>query len=71
MLYMCAPVDPLPPKLVLRDNETQKVVKGLDENVEYKFRVSANTSIGRGEAREASVSTGPQPGELRGCWLGP
>lgn len=56
------PFDPLPPKRILRDNETRVVVTGLEENKEYIFRVSANTSIGRGVVREANVSTGPQPG---------
>ena len=64
IIFMCCPiVDPLPPKRVLRANETRVLVLELEERVEYVFRVSANTSIGRGQAREAFITTGPQPGQ--------
>ncbi|KAL8567567.1 hypothetical protein ACOMHN_054381 [Nucella lapillus] len=52
----------LPPRRVLRANETRVVVPELDKVVTYVFRISANTSIGRGDTQEAEVTTGPQPG---------
>lgn len=57
-------VEPLPPKRTLRANETVIVVTDLKENVRYVFSIAANTSVGRGSARTANVSTGPQLGEL-------
>ncbi|PVD38929.1 hypothetical protein C0Q70_01554 [Pomacea canaliculata] len=56
------PFEPLPPKRTLRANETVIVVTDLKENVRYVFSIAANTSVGRGSARTANVSTGPQPG---------
>ncbi|XP_076440901.1 protein sidekick-like isoform X2 [Babylonia areolata] len=51
-----------PPKRVLRANETRVVVTELEKYETYIFRISANTSIGRGDAQEDEITTGPQPG---------
>ena len=62
-IYFLSSVDPLPQKRILRANETRLAILDLEENKEYTFRVSANTSIGRGDIQEADVRTGPQEGK--------